>query len=245
MVDATISCARLRDPACLGRSRLTQADGAGLHKPSASHRRPATDAASIATRPSTRPRQASSRPGSDDLVASATCSRRGGAGSPAGPGGGEGGGGGGRERGRGGEPGLRGVRRRWLRRDDLDHPVLGLKAVNAASTEAVSVTSHLARNRPSAAGRAVGAAGDLVTLGGERPRDREADAAVATGHEHGSGHGGEPYSPAMRGIQITGFGGPDVLEAVELLQEPQPAPGMRVCTTGISSGLAPLRMRPT
>jgi NADPH2:quinone reductase len=31
----------------------------------------------------------------------------------------------------------------------------------------------------------------------------------------------------MRGIQITRFGGPDVLEAVEL-PEPQPAPGMRV-----------------
>jgi hypothetical protein len=70
MVDATISRARLRDLACLGHSRLTQAGAAGLRKPSASPRRPGTDAAGIAARPSMRPKHASSRPGSGDLVAS-------------------------------------------------------------------------------------------------------------------------------------------------------------------------------
>jgi hypothetical protein len=70
MIDATISCVRLRDLACLGRVLLDRAGGAGTPKPHASRRRPGTDASSIAARPSPRPRQASSRPGADDLVAS-------------------------------------------------------------------------------------------------------------------------------------------------------------------------------
>jgi len=70
MVDATISWVRLRDLARLGRSRLVQTGEAGPRKPSASRRRPGTDASSIATRPPARPKRASSRPGPDDLVAS-------------------------------------------------------------------------------------------------------------------------------------------------------------------------------
>src|SRR5437879_3400036 len=52
MVDATISRARLRDLARLGRSRPAQPGEAGLRRPFA------------------RPRAARSRPGSDDLMAS-------------------------------------------------------------------------------------------------------------------------------------------------------------------------------
>ena len=70
MVDAMISRARLRDPACLGRFRPTDAGGAGLQRASASRRRAATDAASIAAVPSTSPRAASLRPETDDLMAS-------------------------------------------------------------------------------------------------------------------------------------------------------------------------------
>ncbi len=70
MIDATISRARLRDLACLGRSRPPDAGGAGLHWASAPRRRAATDAASIAGVPSTCPRAASSRPETDDLMAS-------------------------------------------------------------------------------------------------------------------------------------------------------------------------------
>jgi hypothetical protein len=44
MIDATISRARLRDLACLGRSGLTQAGGAGSREVSASPRRGLTDA---------------------------------------------------------------------------------------------------------------------------------------------------------------------------------------------------------
>jgi hypothetical protein len=70
MMDATISCVRLRDLTCLGRSRLAYAGEAGPGEPSASRRRVGTDASSIATGPSPRPRRASSRPGTYDLVAS-------------------------------------------------------------------------------------------------------------------------------------------------------------------------------
>jgi len=70
MVDATISRARLRNLACLGRSRPAETGAAGLRRSSASRRRAGTDAASIATVPSLCPRAASSRPESDDLMAS-------------------------------------------------------------------------------------------------------------------------------------------------------------------------------
>src|SRR6266540_3899746 len=51
MGDATISRARLRDLACLGRARPAETGAAGLRRTSASHRRAGTDAASIATVP--------------------------------------------------------------------------------------------------------------------------------------------------------------------------------------------------
>ena len=70
MIDATISCARLRDLAGLGRFRAAPPGRAGQRSPSASRRRTGTDAFSIAAGTSPRPRQASSRPGSDDLMAS-------------------------------------------------------------------------------------------------------------------------------------------------------------------------------
>src|SRR6266511_4514836 len=69
MVDATISRARPRDLACLGRSRPPDAGGAGLQRASASRRRAATDAAGIAGVPSTSPRAASSGPETSDLRA--------------------------------------------------------------------------------------------------------------------------------------------------------------------------------
>src|SRR5258708_5721547 len=50
MVDATISCARLRDLACLGRSRAAQPGEARLPRPSASRPRTTTDASAIADR---------------------------------------------------------------------------------------------------------------------------------------------------------------------------------------------------
>jgi hypothetical protein len=70
MADATISRVRMRDLARLGRSRLAPPGRAGLCEPSASRSRPVTDAASIADRPSARPRAASSHPEIGDLVAS-------------------------------------------------------------------------------------------------------------------------------------------------------------------------------
>jgi len=93
MVDARISCARLRDPACsgraplgragesgtsepraspacLGRARLGRAVESGTSEPRAPRRRPGTDALSIAAGPSPRPGQAGARPEVDDLVAS-------------------------------------------------------------------------------------------------------------------------------------------------------------------------------
>jgi hypothetical protein len=47
MIDATISRARLRDLAALGRSSLTEAGKAGPRKACASPRRPLADATSI------------------------------------------------------------------------------------------------------------------------------------------------------------------------------------------------------
>jgi hypothetical protein len=71
MVDATISRARLRDLACLGRGHLADVGGADLHQLSASRRRAVTDTATgIADVTSPRPRAASSRPEADDLMAS-------------------------------------------------------------------------------------------------------------------------------------------------------------------------------
>jgi hypothetical protein len=71
MVDATISRARLRDLACLGRGQPTDAGGADLHRLSASRRRAVTDTApGIADVTPPRPRAASSRPETDDLMAS-------------------------------------------------------------------------------------------------------------------------------------------------------------------------------
>jgi hypothetical protein len=70
MIDATISRARLRDLACLGRFCPADAGGAGLRWASASRRQAGTDAASIAAVPSTSPRAASSRPEAGDLMAS-------------------------------------------------------------------------------------------------------------------------------------------------------------------------------
>jgi hypothetical protein len=70
MVDATISRARLRDLAALGRSRPGHGGEAAATGPSASRRRTGTDGAAIAAGTSPRPSTTSSRPGSDDLVAS-------------------------------------------------------------------------------------------------------------------------------------------------------------------------------
>src|SRR5712691_10845579 len=72
MADATMSRARLRDLACLGRGQPTDAGGAGLRRPSASRRRAAADTATgIGDVTSPRPRAASSRPETDDLTSSA------------------------------------------------------------------------------------------------------------------------------------------------------------------------------
>ncbi len=70
MVDSTISRARLRDLAALGRFGLTGAGEAVSLQAYASPRRLLADAASIAEEPPWRPRAPSSRPGSDDLVES-------------------------------------------------------------------------------------------------------------------------------------------------------------------------------
>ena len=69
MVDATISHARLRDLTGLGRSRIRTARAAARPDASASRRRTAADATSIAGDTPPRPRAASSRPGAHDLVA--------------------------------------------------------------------------------------------------------------------------------------------------------------------------------
>jgi hypothetical protein len=70
MVDATISRVRLRDLACLGRSgvRLRAFGPPGVA--CASRRQAVADASGIGDVLSPRPRAASSRPGTDDLMAS-------------------------------------------------------------------------------------------------------------------------------------------------------------------------------
>ena len=70
MIDATIARGRLQDLARLGRSRLGRACSAAPLEPSAARRQPAADASSIAGDLPPRPRAASSRPATDDLVAS-------------------------------------------------------------------------------------------------------------------------------------------------------------------------------
>ena len=70
MVDATISRARMRDLARLGRFRLAAPGRAGLCEPGASHGRAVTDAGGIADVPFLRRRAASLRPETDDLMAS-------------------------------------------------------------------------------------------------------------------------------------------------------------------------------
>jgi hypothetical protein len=70
MADATISCARLRDLARLGRFGLTQAGGAGSREACASPRRVLTDASGIGKPALRRPTQTSPRPGAGDLMAS-------------------------------------------------------------------------------------------------------------------------------------------------------------------------------
>jgi hypothetical protein len=72
MVDATISRARLRGLARLGRARNRRAAAGGVAAPAprASRRQAATDATSIGDVLPPRPRAASPRPATNDLVAS-------------------------------------------------------------------------------------------------------------------------------------------------------------------------------
>jgi hypothetical protein len=71
MVDATISRGRMRALARLGRSRQHQEPPSRpLPLPSASRRRAVTDAASIGNAPPPRPRAASPRSDTGDLMAS-------------------------------------------------------------------------------------------------------------------------------------------------------------------------------
>jgi hypothetical protein len=71
MVDATISRVRLRDLARLGRCGPRAGAAFGARPVTAApHQQAGTDAASIATDLPVRPRAASSRPGTDDLMAS-------------------------------------------------------------------------------------------------------------------------------------------------------------------------------
>jgi hypothetical protein len=69
MVVATISRVRMRDLARLGRFRLRRGRGAAPPETCASRRQAVTDATSIGTGLPPRPRAASSRPATDDLVA--------------------------------------------------------------------------------------------------------------------------------------------------------------------------------
>jgi hypothetical protein len=72
MVDAMLSCVRLHDDLdVLGRSLTAEPGGAGLHRPSAACRRTGPDASSIASGTPSRPSRPSSRPGTDDFMASA------------------------------------------------------------------------------------------------------------------------------------------------------------------------------
>jgi hypothetical protein len=70
MGDATISRVQLRDLARLGRFRRRASRGAAFAATCASRRPSVTDATSIGDGLPPRPRAASSRPGTDDLVAS-------------------------------------------------------------------------------------------------------------------------------------------------------------------------------
>jgi hypothetical protein len=70
MVDATISRVRMRDLACLGRSGARLRAYGPPPGACASRRQAATDASSIGDGLPPRPRAASSRPGTDDLMAS-------------------------------------------------------------------------------------------------------------------------------------------------------------------------------
>jgi hypothetical protein len=70
MVDATISRVRLRDLARLGRFRRRSGRCAAVAATYASRRPSVTDATSIGDGLAPRPKAASSRPGTDDLVAS-------------------------------------------------------------------------------------------------------------------------------------------------------------------------------
>ncbi len=70
MIDATISCVRMRELAGLGRFQGWWARRAGSAPLCASRAEGLTDATGIAETFVPRPRAASSRPGADDLVAS-------------------------------------------------------------------------------------------------------------------------------------------------------------------------------
>jgi hypothetical protein len=70
MVDATISRARMHDLTALGRARGARVGVAAADTSCAARRRTGTDGAAIAAGTSPRPSAVSSRPGTDDLVAS-------------------------------------------------------------------------------------------------------------------------------------------------------------------------------
>jgi hypothetical protein len=70
MVDATISRVRMRDLACLGRSGARLRAFGPAADACASRRQAVTDASGIGDVLPPRPRAASSRPGTDDLLAS-------------------------------------------------------------------------------------------------------------------------------------------------------------------------------
>ena len=138
---------------------------------------------------------------------------------------------------------------------------------NAASTEAVSVTSQRhPGQRPSR--RLAGAVGDgdPVAAGQRRPRDGQPDAAVAAGDQRRCAvrPRGRRYrldrppdahaprrpaaaarprvgSAAVRAIQITEFGGPEVLELVDL---PDPEPAERHAPARRRRGRRQLRRHP-
>jgi hypothetical protein len=77
MVDATISRVRMRDLTRLGRFQRRSGRFAACAAPSASRRPSVTDATSIGDGLAPRPRAASSRPGTYDLVASTISAIRG------------------------------------------------------------------------------------------------------------------------------------------------------------------------
>jgi hypothetical protein len=70
MIDAPISCVRMRDLVRLGRYQGWDPRAAGLPAPCASRAESLTDATGIAESLGPRPRAASSRSGAGDLVAS-------------------------------------------------------------------------------------------------------------------------------------------------------------------------------